>query len=69
MQFLQPGNPVPDGGYGHLVQSTGGLLPVAGDKRDGGAPFEQFDRGQDLVRSKPQLVTDPARMLLFHISL
>ena len=48
VQLLKGLELVADGGDLDLVQAAGGLFPVAGDERDGGALFEKAGDGLDL---------------------
>ena len=42
IEFLELIQPLPDGGDGHLIKATGGLLAIAGNEWDGGILLEQF---------------------------
>src|SRR5690606_22587235 len=50
---------IPDVPELHLVQLTGGLLPIAGDEGDGVPLRQQLEGGSNLRRSQPQLGSDP----------
>ena len=49
---------IADGRDRHLVEGTGRLFAVAGDKGNGGAPGQQVDGGLDLLPGKSALIGD-----------
>ena len=66
VQLLQLGQPVPDGGHRHFVQTAGGLFAVAGNEGHGGSVFEQLGNGFDLCLIQAHFCADRVDMERVH---
>ena len=58
VHFQELTHPVPDRGHGHLIQGSGGFLPVAGDKGNGGAAVQEVGRGLHLPGGQAQFLSN-----------
>ena len=67
VQLQELTHPVPDRGDGHLIQGSGGFLPVAGDKGNRGPAVQEVGRGLNLFGGQTQFLGNHCRCASFMI--